>query len=89
MSKHVIKRDIVTGREYKIERENLEVLYDNWKKKFTAHLKELKDLCKVNVIIIACQVENIPTEVTTTISKKLIDVIPEVSKRINEIIKKC
>lgn len=50
-------------------------------------LKELKDLCKVNVIIIACQVENIPTEVTTTISKKLVDVIPEVCKRINEIIK--
>lgn len=52
-------------------------------------LKELKDLCKVNVIIIACQVENIPTEVTTTISKKLVNVIPEVCKRINEIIKNC
>ena len=50
-------------------------------------LKELKDFCKVNVIIIACQVENIPTEVSTTISKKLIDAIPEVCKRINEIIK--
>ncbi len=50
-------------------------------------LKELKDFCKVDVIIIACQVENIPTEVSTTISKKLIDAIPEVCKRINEIIK--
>ena len=50
-------------------------------------LKELKDLCKVDVIIIACQVENIPTEVTTTISKKLIDAIPEVCKRINELLK--
>lgn len=50
-------------------------------------LKELKELCKINVIIIACQVENIPTEVTTAISKKLIDTIPEVCKRINEIIK--
>ncbi len=50
-------------------------------------LKELKDLCKVNVTIIACQVESIPEEVTTTISKKLIDMIPEVCKRINEIIK--
>ena len=49
-------------------------------------LKELKDLCKVDVIIIACQVENIPTEVSTTISKKLIDAIPEVCKRINELI---
>ncbi len=50
-------------------------------------LKELKDFCKVDVIIIACQVENIPTEVSSTISKKLIDAIPEVCKRINEIIK--
>jgi len=50
-------------------------------------LKELKDFCKVDVIIIACQVENIPTEVSTTISKKLIDAIPEVCKRINELIK--
>ena len=50
-------------------------------------LKELKDFCKVDVIIIACQVENIPTEVSTTISKKLIDAIQEVCKRINEIIK--
>jgi coenzyme F420 hydrogenase subunit delta len=50
-------------------------------------LKELKDLCKVDVIIIACQVENIPTEVSTTISKKLIDAIPEVCKRIIELIK--
>ena len=50
-------------------------------------LKELKYFCKINVIIIACQIENIPTEVSTTISKKLIDVIPEVCKRINEIIK--
>ena len=50
-------------------------------------LKELKDLCKVDVIIIACQVENIPTEVSTTISNKLIDAIPEACKRINELIK--
>ena len=49
-------------------------------------LKELKDFCKVDVIVIACQVENIPTEVSTTISKKLIDVIPEICKRINELI---
>ena len=49
-------------------------------------LKELKDLCKVDVIIIACQIENIPTEVSATISKKLLDAIPEVCNRINEII---
>jgi len=49
-------------------------------------LKELKDLCKVDVIIIACQVENILAEVSTDISKKLIDAIPEVCKRINELI---
>ena len=50
-------------------------------------LKELKDFCKVDVIIIACQVENIPTEVSTAISKKLVDTIPEVCKRITEMIK--
>ncbi len=50
-------------------------------------LKELKDFCKVDVIIIACQVENIPKEVTASISKKMTDAIPEVCKRINEIIK--
>ncbi|UCH15450.1 MAG: hydrogenase maturation protease [Bacteroidales bacterium] len=49
-------------------------------------LKELKDLCKVNVTIIACQIENIPEEVTTSISKIITDAIPEVCKRINEII---
>jgi coenzyme F420 hydrogenase subunit delta len=50
-------------------------------------LKELKDYCKVDVIIIACQIENIPEEVTASISKKMTDAIPEVCKRINEIIK--
>ena len=49
-------------------------------------LKELKDFCKVDVIIIACQIENIPTEVSTTISKKLIDAIPEACKKIKELI---
>jgi len=41
-------------------------------------LKELKDFCKVDVIIIAGQVESIPTEVSTGISQKLIDAIPDV-----------
>jgi len=50
-------------------------------------LKELKDFCKVDVIIIACQVENIPEEVTASISKKITDAIPEVCKRITEMIK--
>jgi len=50
-------------------------------------LKELKDFCKVDIIIIACQIENIPEEVTASISKKMTDAIPEVCKRINEIIK--
>ncbi len=49
-------------------------------------LRELKDLCKVDVIIIVCQIENIPEEVTDSISKKIIDAIPEVCKRIIEII---
>ena len=49
-------------------------------------LKELKDLCNVDIIIIACQVEHIPEEVTTSISKKLTDAIPEACKRIYEVI---
>lgn len=50
-------------------------------------LKELKDFCKVDIVIIACQVENIPEEVTASISKKITDAIPEVCKRITEMIK--
>jgi coenzyme F420 hydrogenase subunit delta len=50
-------------------------------------LKELKELCKVDIIIIACQVERILEEVTDSISKKITDAIPEVCKRIKEIIK--
>ena len=49
-------------------------------------LMELKDFCKVDVIIITCQVEYIPEEVTASISKYIIDAIPEVCNRINEII---
>jgi coenzyme F420 hydrogenase subunit delta len=50
-------------------------------------LKELKDLCKIDVIIIACQVENISGEVSTILSKKLIAAIPEACKKIFEIVK--
>ena len=50
-------------------------------------LKELQELCKVDIIIIACQVESILEEVTDSISKKITDAIPEVCKRIEEIIK--
>jgi len=50
-------------------------------------LKELKELCKVDIIIIACQVESVLEEVTDSISKKITDAIPEVCKRIKEIIK--
>jgi len=50
-------------------------------------LKELKDLCNVDVRIIACQVENIPTEVCGTLSNKLMDAIPQVSKRVYDLVK--
>jgi coenzyme F420 hydrogenase subunit delta len=49
-------------------------------------LKELKDFCKVDVIIIACQIDKIPTEVSTKISKKLLEAIPEVCNRIIKLI---
>ena len=50
-------------------------------------LKELKDLCNIEVIVIACQIESISTEVSTTISQKLIDAIPEACNKIIEIVK--
>jgi len=50
-------------------------------------LKELKDFCKVEIIIIACQVENIPTEVSTTLSKSLIEAVTEVCQRIDALVK--
>jgi len=50
-------------------------------------LKELKDFCNIDITIIACQIENIPTEVSTDISRKLLDAIPEVCERISELIK--
>lgn len=49
-------------------------------------LKELKELCKVDIVIIACQVKKIPEEVTASVSKEITDAIPEVCNRINEII---
>jgi coenzyme F420 hydrogenase subunit delta len=50
-------------------------------------LKELKEFCKVDVVIMACQVEKIPEEVTAFVSKRITDAIPEACERINEIIK--
>ena len=51
-------------------------------------LKELKDLCNIDVIIVACQIENIFEEASTTLSKKLMNAIPEACNRIVEILKK-
>jgi coenzyme F420 hydrogenase subunit delta len=46
-------------------------------------LKELKELCQVEVIVLACQVENIPTEVTTNLSNKIMEAIPAACEIIN------
>ena len=40
-------------------------------------LKELKDLCKIKVIILACQVETIPDMVKPGLSKTLQDAVPK------------
>lgn len=49
-------------------------------------LKELKGKCKVYVKIFSCQVENIPKSVSTGLSKRVLDSIPEVCELIiNEI----
>ena len=50
-------------------------------------LKELKELCKVEVMIIACQVANIPSEVSTVLSDKLMEAIPKASKKVYELVK--
>ena len=47
-------------------------------------LKELQELCKVDVTIIAAQVESIPEMVKTGLSKVLIDSIPKACKMIME-----
>jgi len=49
-------------------------------------LKELKELCKVDIVVMACQIEKVPDEVSDSISEKVADAIPEVCKRLNEII---
>lgn len=49
-------------------------------------LKELKNICKVYVKIIACQPESIPKNVSTGLSKRIFDSIPKVCNLlINEI----
>ena len=45
-------------------------------------LKELQDLCKVDVVIIAVQVERIPAEVKPGLSESLIKVLPETCEMI-------
>lgn len=49
-------------------------------------LKELKDICKIDIVILACQVETIPEEVTGRISKSVSEAIPRACKKINVII---
>ena len=50
-------------------------------------LKELKDLCKVDVSIIVCQVEKLPDEVTTKMSQSMLEAVPVACKRIKSLIK--
>ncbi|MFC1692570.1 hydrogenase maturation protease [Candidatus Latescibacterota bacterium] len=45
-------------------------------------LKELQDLCKVEVVIIAVQVESIPEMVKPGLSKSLIEALPETCEMI-------
>jgi coenzyme F420 hydrogenase subunit delta len=52
-------------------------------------LKELKELCKVQIKIISCQPEFIPDRVSTGLSKKLKDCIPRVCELILKEIKKA
>ena len=47
-------------------------------------LKELRDLCHVEVVVLAAQPESIPETVQSGLSKKLQDVVPKVGKYIAE-----
>jgi coenzyme F420 hydrogenase subunit delta len=47
-------------------------------------LKELKDVCNIDVIVIAVQVENIPDDVTIGLSRKIIDSVPKASDMVFE-----
>lgn len=47
-------------------------------------LKELRDLCHVEVVVLAAQPTNIPETVQSGLSKKLKDVVPKVGKYIAE-----
>jgi len=49
-------------------------------------LKELKELCKIDVVVMACQVKEMPAEVTTSVSRQISDAIPEACDRIMKII---
>ncbi|MCL6087755.1 MAG: hypothetical protein M1475_05030, partial [Actinobacteria bacterium] len=53
-------------------------------------LKELKELCMVEIKIFACQVKNLPKSVSAGLSKKIRDSIPEMCKLIiGEISSSC
>lgn len=80
----------IPGEVFEIE---LEDIPENKIDDFSMHqlptsnlLKELKDLCRVYIKIFSCQVENIPKNVSTGLSKRLLDSIPKVCELIiNEV----
>ena len=45
-------------------------------------LKELRDLCRLEVVVLAAQPEQVPETVQSGLSKKLREVVPEVGKHI-------
>ncbi|MGQ9620251.1 MAG: hydrogenase maturation protease [Bacteroidales bacterium] len=49
-------------------------------------LKELKEFCKVDIVVVACQTGKITEEVTVKVSPKITKAIKEACKRIVEII---
>ena len=51
-------------------------------------LKELKEFCNIDVIVVVCQIENYPEEVTETVSNKITEAIPVACKKIYKIIER-
>ena len=49
-------------------------------------LKELKDICNVDVRILACQIANMPEEVSSGVSKALLEAMPAVQEKVKYLI---
>lgn len=83
-----VDKDRIPGEVFEIDIDDMPIakLHD-----FSVHqtptlnmLKELRDLCGVNVCVLACQVERIPEEISPGLTETLEKAIPVMCERIKE-----